>query len=280
MTATAGCTYRAAAASSPSRSFYLVFEGLIDSVESGFARNAGGQRLWLDATGTSNRGDGRTPMQTHWGEGVPPGETKGQPIKLSKVLQEAAARAGYSISVSSRLANIERDYWAMTTESFHHFGARLAAELGGIFKISGANASMTDRLSFDNAAGVAMAHITATGGDNLIEWRIKPYASRPRWASALAQYFDVQKAQWQKVVGAIGAGGSGFVRRHARDHAITGAGAECASRRATERRPARRPAHARRARLGDDQRRAAGPRRRPPHDRRRSRWRRWRLFDR
>lgn len=193
-----------------SESFYLVFAGMIDSCESGFGRKHGGRRLWIDATGTSQSGNGKTPQQMSWGEGVRPGETKGTPIKLSTVLQEAAGRAGYSMQIAGKLGAIERDFWSMNTESFHHFGNRLAHELGGAFKISGGVASFVDRLSFTDGAGAALGTINAIWSENLIEWRIKPFASRPSWAGAAAQYFDIQKSQWLSVNKSLG-GGSGFL---------------------------------------------------------------------
>jgi phage protein D len=185
---------------------YEVFTGKVQSVESGFGRKHGGCRLWVDAYGTAMSGKGKSPMQMSWGEGAPPGQAMSKMIDLKTVLEQAAKHAGYAMHIAPELANIERDYWAMGTESFHHFGARLARELGGVFKISGGNASMTSGLSFTNAAGATLEAVVAEWGKNLIAWRIKPYAARPQEKAAMAQYYDLQKAIFGKITKAIGGG--------------------------------------------------------------------------
>src|SRR5262245_10413964 len=185
---------------------YEVFTGKVQSVESGFGRKHGGRRLWVDGYGAAMSGKGRTPMQISWGKGAPPGQPMGEMISLKTVLEEAAKHAGYAMHIAPELADVKRDWWAMTTESFHHFGARLASELGGVFKISGGNASMTGALSFTNAAGDVMEAVVAEWGKNLIAWRIKPYAARPQAKAAMAQYYDLQKAIFGQIIKAIGGG--------------------------------------------------------------------------
>jgi phage protein D len=182
-----------------SEQFVTVFTGMTQEVESGFGRKQGGRRLWIDGKGTAKLAKGKTPLQMHWGEGVPPGETKGQPIKLSQVLQEAAQQAGYSITVSPELGNIERFYWSMQSESFHHFGQRLGKELGAHFKTGSGWATFYPKGATDLGTD-----IIAEWGNNLIEWRIKPYTSRPNWSGANAQFYDEKNAAWQAVKSAFG----------------------------------------------------------------------------
>jgi uncharacterized protein len=84
------------------------------------------------------------------------------------------------------------------------FGARLANELGAVFKISSGNDSMTGATSFTNAAGDVMEAVIAEWGKNLIAWRIKPYAARPQAKAAMAQYYDLKKVIFAQVTKSIG----------------------------------------------------------------------------
>jgi uncharacterized protein len=188
-----------------SEGLYQLFEGTTHQIESGFGRKHGGRRLWIDAFGTALDGKGRTLMNMHWGEGAPPGQAIGDMVSLKTVLEAAGKQAGYEVHVGAEMGDVKRDYWAMTGESFHHFGARMAKELGGTFKISGGKVSMTSALGFTNAAGDVMAEVTAEWGKNLISWRIKPYVARAQAKAANTTFFDLQKSVCGQVSKAIGA---------------------------------------------------------------------------
>src|SRR5262245_27898901 len=97
---------------------YEVFTAKVKWLESGFVRKHGGRLLWVDGYGAAMSGKGRTPMQMSWGKGAPPGQPMGEMISLKTVLEEAAKHAGYAMHIAPELADIKRDWWAMTTESF------------------------------------------------------------------------------------------------------------------------------------------------------------------
>src|SRR5262245_20807435 len=99
---------------------HLIFEGTVDSVESGFGRRQGGRRLWIDATGTAMKSAVKSPMTMTWGEGKPPGGGEGRTIPLKQVLEEAAKKAGLTAKISSQLGNLKRDFWHMGNESFQN----------------------------------------------------------------------------------------------------------------------------------------------------------------
>jgi uncharacterized protein len=186
---------------------YQVFEGLVDSVESGFGRKQGGRRLWIDASGTAMKSNVKSPMTMTWGEGAPPGSSQGNTIPLKQVLEEAAKKAGLSAKISSQLGGLKRDFWHMGNESFQNFGQRLARELGGVFKISGGKASLTSATDYTNVDGEKLDAIIAEWGKNLIAWRIKPYAGRPQYKEAAAHFYDLQKSIFDKVTKGIGGAG-------------------------------------------------------------------------
>src|SRR5215216_1273773 len=173
-----------------SESTYYAFEGWVTEVESGFSCGTGGRRLWIDATGTP-RNEGKSPSMKNWGEGAPPGQQEGQKIPLSQVLQEAGKAAGFTVQIGASFQNVMRDYWSMQTESFMHFGQRMADELGGYFKIKGKTAYLRD--APDLSGG-----IEAVWGRNLIEWRIRPYIGRTQWGGSKQDHFNIAQGIWEE----------------------------------------------------------------------------------
>jgi len=157
------------------------------------------------------KGAGKTPQTQEWNATTPEKKTEGAGpegpgIPLQTVLQDAGKKAGYKVHVSEKMAGIMRNYWAQQGESFHHFGQRLAMELGGVFKISGENASFTSSTDFVNAAGDPMPEVFTEWGVNLIGWRIKPFVARPQVKEAGANFFDPESASWDQVKKALQSG--------------------------------------------------------------------------
>jgi uncharacterized protein len=176
---------------------YLVFEGFVKEVESGFSRKQGGRRLWIDGRGVDTSGDATTPRQQTWGDGAPPGQAEGEKVPLSQVLKDAAKASNMTMTVGPEFDKIKRDFWAQTNVSFMQFGASLAREVGGVFKISG------NKAAFVSPAPQGES-IEAIWGKNLLEWRIKPFVGRPQAAAAVTKYFDLQQSIWQQTKKAIG----------------------------------------------------------------------------
>jgi hypothetical protein len=185
------------------------FNGVVSDVESGFARKGGGRRMWIEGKSADLGGKGKEPVESEWGEGEHPGGSGGgAPVALSQVLQDAASAAGFAIRIAPEFATIMRPYWSQNGESFFHFGERLARELGGRFKVTGAVSSFTSALESTNAVGQPLATVQAAWGKNLIAWRIKPIAGRPKAAAAIGSWFDMLTGEWKTVERAVG-GASG-----------------------------------------------------------------------
>jgi uncharacterized protein len=184
---------------------YETYTGWVESVESGFERQAGGRRLWIDLTAVEPASAVKSPTHFSWGEGAPPGQAEGTKKTFGEVLGEMAAKAGVTLQISPRLAGIQRDFWHSGTTSLQHFGAAMAEELGGAFSFSGNTAAMTDLQDFGmSAAGNVMPGFKAVWGDNLIAWRIKPFATRPQWAAAQAHAYDTLNSVWNRFTSTIG----------------------------------------------------------------------------
>ncbi len=111
---------------------------------------------------------------------------------------EAAKLGGIeNVRVDEELASIMRPYWAMQSESFIHFGERLAREVGGTFKISNDVAILAKRNGGKSASGKPLAIINAAYGDNLIAWDIAPVTGRPRYSKTKTRWYDAKTATWK-----------------------------------------------------------------------------------
>lgn len=188
----------------------MVFMGTINSVESGFSRNGGGRRLWIECKGGSDKSDGKTPATMTVGEGQP-NEGEGQSLSLADFLSNVADSHGFSLVVQG-VDHIKRDFWSQHNESFFSLGERMAKEHGLNFQVWG-------RVAYLTAAGVqpdgtATPTIEATWGTNLISWRIKPYAGRAQWKSSSSRFFDSWNGLWKHVAMPI-LGSAPFTRSEA-----------------------------------------------------------------
>ncbi|NKC02412.1 hypothetical protein HED55_00425 [Ochrobactrum haematophilum] len=141
----------------------VVFRGVVDEVRSKGSRSEG-RVLSISGKGFDAQGKAKQQQEKHWDE-----------KKLGDVFGEAAKLGGIeSVRVDEELASIVRPYWAMQSESFIHFGERLAREVGGTFKISNDVAILAKRNGGKSASGKPLAVINAAYGDNLIAWDIAP----------------------------------------------------------------------------------------------------------
>jgi phage protein D len=185
----------------------MVFSGKVTDVSSRCQRRSG-RIMVIEGIGADVYGEGKTPVSNEWGEGQKPDGTS-EKVQLGTVLGDAAKKAGYSFKGAEDLCKIERDYWAQTNESFHSFGDRLAREVGGVFKVSGENASLTSATKNTNASGKGMADVPCTWGSTLIAWDIHPKSGRPVFAETARSWFDAAKGKWEIVKKAVGDSGAG-----------------------------------------------------------------------
>lgn len=170
------------------KSINQVFEGTVSDVRSHGSR--GGRMLTIEAKGFDDREKAKEPLEFHKDDS-----------SLEDFMSEAAGKAGLSFSAQGDVSAIQRKYWAAQTESFIHLGQRVAREIGANFKIIGTTGYMWPRNTamFDGA-------VTATWGDNLIDWDIAPIVSRPRFGTARSRWYDRLEAQWKETTQSIGLG--------------------------------------------------------------------------
>lgn len=181
-----------------SESSYKVFQGWISDIEHGFGRKLGGRRMFIHAVGYQQGGAVKTPFQDHVGEGAPPGKMEGSPIPFAQAAQQFAKNAGMTVSVGPSFTSTVRDYWSMHNESNMQWFSRQADELGAMTRIEGNN------IVFFAMQDFAKPNIKAVWADNLISWRIRPFAARSIWAGASQQYYDHMLGQWTDIAKQFG----------------------------------------------------------------------------
>ncbi|UVV66776.1 MULTISPECIES: phage late control D family protein [Brucella] len=164
----------------------VAFRGVVDEVRSKGSRSEG-RVLSISGKGFDAQGKAKQQQEKHWDE-----------EKLGDVFGEAAKLGGIeSVRVDEELASIVRPYWAMQSESFIHFGERLAREVGGTFKISNDVAILAKRNGGKSAGGKPLAVINAAYGDNLIAWDIAPVTGRPRYSKTKTRWYDAKSGTWK-----------------------------------------------------------------------------------
>lgn len=164
---------------------YRVFEGTLDEVRSKGSRS-GGMTISVSGKGFDTKGKAKEPKQKHWDD-----------KSLKDVFGEAAEAAGLSVVVDSSLGEIKRPYWAQQTESFIHFGERIARENGATFKVVGKRAILAKRNGGSSAAGQALPAVSAVNGVNLLSWDIAPVLGRPRFRKVRTRHYNRKTATWQ-----------------------------------------------------------------------------------
>lgn len=177
----------------------VVFVGTINSVESGFSRNGGGRRLWIDCKGTSDKNDGKSSGLMTVGQGQP-NDGDGEQVSISDFFSNAGKAHGFNV-ITQGVDHIKRDFWAQDHESFRSMGQRLALAHGLNFEIWGRNAYLTG--PDVQANGIGGPTIEAKWGVNLISWRIKPFVARPQYKQSTQRFFDIWNGSWKSVVGEI-----------------------------------------------------------------------------
>ncbi len=175
----------------------MVFSGTVEGVRSTGARGAG-RTLTISANGVDVVGKAKSPQTRHFDD-----------MTIGEALSAAAAEAGISdVHVDAKLAAIHRPYMAMQGESFMAFGERLAREVGGTFRLTDDRAVLIARSGGTTASGKALPTITATYGQNLVDWDISPVVSRGHHKSVRATHHDRRAGKMKGVVVEV-PGGSG-----------------------------------------------------------------------
>jgi phage protein D len=181
-----------------SENSYQVFKGNVADIEHGFGRKLGGRRMFVHAFGWQQGSAVKTPFQDHAGEGAPPGQLEGTKIPFAQAAQQFAGNAGMTVDVGPSFLGTVRDYWSMNNESTMQFFSRHADELGALTRIEGNNIIFYGRNDFNKP------NIQAVWANNLISWRIRPFAARTIWSGSSQQYFDHMLGQWTEAANQFG----------------------------------------------------------------------------
>jgi len=180
-----------------------VFNGTVDSVESGFSRRGGGRRMWIEAKSGDLKGKGKSVLQKSFGEGE---DGKSSGMKMENIIQDAAKSIGMTAQIDKSLGAMSR-HFVYQNESTFNFIQRLAKEMGGHMKIVGNNITVSSATSGLNVAGQNLPTVEAVWGLNLISWRIKPFTGRPQYKDASVRYFDIFEGAFKSVTDSIGGSG-------------------------------------------------------------------------
>jgi phage protein D len=164
-----------------------IFRGTVDEVRSAGGKS-NGFTLSITGKGIDTTKKVKEPQQKHVDK------------KTFKDVAEKWGRdAGLTVSVHADLGSIERLYWDMRTESFIHWGRRIADEIGASFKVSGDRAAFVPANDGKTASGQEGPSVTAEWGKNLISWDIAPVVGRPTFEKATVRYFDPKEGKIKEV---------------------------------------------------------------------------------
>ena len=161
-----------------------VFVGTLDELTARGGR--GGRTLSLTAKGMDTRDKPKQGQRRHFDNS-----------SIKDALTTAGKAAGMSeVKVDAQLGAIVRPYIGLDDESFVAFGERIAAEVGGTFKIVGDTAILAKRNGGASPGGGALPTVTAAWGDNLHSYDIAPILGRPVEKQTLSRWYDRRAAGW------------------------------------------------------------------------------------
>ena len=170
---------------------YKTFEGVILDVEHGFGRKQGGRRMYIHANGwDSLKTRIKEPMTMNLGEGAPPGQKEGQKHGLPDWIQKLAKAGGGKADVAGGFSSIMQDFWGATGASPMHQITTEAMKVGAMVKWDSGNI-----LRFEKP-GQRGVSCRAVWRDNLIGYRVRPFAARSAWGMAQSSTFDPKKGEY------------------------------------------------------------------------------------
>jgi phage protein D len=159
-----------------------VFAGTVDEVRSVGSRS-GGRTLTFTAKGFDMVGKAKDGQTRHWDDKT-----------VEAILKDAGSSADVpNVRVDPDLASIVLKYFSMVDESFLHMGRRLAAQIGGHFRVQDQEALMAKR------GGTYTPSVSAAFGLNLHDWDLAPIIGRGQYGKIVATWYDAKAAIWKKV---------------------------------------------------------------------------------
>ena len=164
----------------------VVFKGKTDEPESQGSRG-GGMVMNLTARATDMKDKAKEKKTKHIDD-----------ASFEDAAKELGKLAGLTVKVAAALSPKKRDYWAMQNQSFMSWGTRIASEIGATFKIRGKDAIFVPRNGDCSASGQRLPTIQAVYGQNIIDWRIRPTQSRPRYNRSIVRWYDNKEAKWKQ----------------------------------------------------------------------------------
>jgi phage protein D len=173
-----------------SESMIGVFSGLILDFEHGFGRKQGGRRMWVHADGADLLGKLKEPIQDSEGEGAPPGQEEGKGTPMSGWIQKYMGHAGVSANVAADIGKFEQDHWSMSNESPMHHLTSMADKFGFMHQFTDGNIVNIER------PGQRGVSCQAVWRDNLIGWRVRPFAARSAFGGAKAEQYKAAEGKY------------------------------------------------------------------------------------
>lgn len=162
-----------------------VFRGTVDEVRSRGSKT-NGRIMRISGKGIDTTKKVKEPQQKNKDD-----------ASFGDVAKEWGQAAGVQVTVHQSLASIHRSYWDMRGESFIHWGKRIADEIGASFKVSGDRAVFVPANDGVTASGQGAPSLSATFGDNLLEWDIAPIVGRPAYRTSEVRWYDREAGQWK-----------------------------------------------------------------------------------
>lgn len=174
-----------------------VFFGKVSDVRSSGARGQG-RLLTISGEAIDNESAVKAEAEKHEDDAT-----------LGDVARKWGSAVGLQVEVAASLAQIRRPYWAMTAESFLHWGTRTAREVGGTFVVAGTRAAIVPRNGAESASGAALGAVGAVWGKNLLRWDIAPVLGRPKHEQVRVRWYDPKEAKWKEQTATVSGEGLG-----------------------------------------------------------------------
>ncbi|WP_454919205.1 phage late control D family protein [Xanthobacter sediminis] len=165
-----------------------LFQGFTEEPDWGYARGAG-RGLVVHCVAHDSRGALKDPQHWHQDGGT-----------LEDFLRRAAQEAGISnLKVAPAFAGITRPWWSPDGAHFCQLGRRLAAELGGVFRIRGSAAIFAERGAGASVSGAALGGVVFDcDGGAVQRVRARPSSGEQSRSKVRQTWFDRKENRWRQ----------------------------------------------------------------------------------